>query len=58
MKEGDEYSLMAAVANAGPVAVGVDASSKAFRVSDWLGIYSWRYFENFILFTQMCRIRH
>ncbi len=48
MKEGDEYSLMAAVANAGPVAVGVDASSKAFRVSDWLGVYSWRYFENFI----------
>lgn len=32
IKSGDEYSLMAAVANAGPVAVGVDASSKAFRV--------------------------
>ena len=32
MNEGDEFSLMAAVANAGPVAVGVDASSKAFRV--------------------------
>ena len=33
MKKGDEYSLMAALANAGPIAVGVDASSKAFRVS-------------------------
>lgn len=32
MKEGDEFSLMAAVANAGPVAVAVDSSSKAFRV--------------------------
>ena len=33
MKKGDEYSLMAALANAGPIDVGVDASSKAFRVS-------------------------
>ena len=32
IKSGDEYSLMAAVASAGPVAVGVDASSKSFRV--------------------------
>ena len=32
IKSGDEFSLMAAVANAGPVAVGVDASSKSFRV--------------------------
>lgn len=32
IKSGDEYSLMVAVANAGPVSVGVDASSKAFRV--------------------------
>ena len=34
IKNGDEYSLMAAVASAGPVAVGVDASSKAFRVRE------------------------
>ena len=32
VKSGDEYSLLVAVATAGPVAVGVDASSKAFRV--------------------------
>ena len=35
IRQGDEFSLLAAVASAGPVAVGVDASSKAFRVS-WL----------------------
>jgi len=34
IKEGNEHNLMAAVANAGPIAVGVDASSKAFRVSN------------------------
>lgn len=34
VQEGDEYSLMAAVSYAGPVAVGVDASSKAFRVRE------------------------
>ena len=42
IKSGDEYSLMAAVANAGPVAVGVDASSKAFRVRT---MHAYNYFN-------------
>lgn len=38
IKSGDETSLMGAVASAGPVAVGVDASSKAFRVREQAGV--------------------
>ena len=33
IKKGSESSLLSAVANVGPVAVAVDGSSNAFRVS-------------------------
>ena len=32
---GSESELQSAVANVGPIAVAVDASSNAFRVSPW-----------------------
>ena len=33
ISEGDEQELMEAVANVGPIAAAVDATSNAFRVS-------------------------
>ena len=39
IEKGSEESLKAAVANAGPVAVGIDASSKAFRVHTYTHTY-------------------
>ena len=39
---GAETNLQKAVAYVGPVAVAVDASNKAFRVSEYHAIYSLR----------------